>query len=242
MIAFVMSGGGNRGALEAGALLELLEAGIKPEMLVGTSAGALNAAFLATNPTLEGARKLADLWTHGRKEDFFPSGWFGMIWRLIRGQSLFSSDGLRRMAERYIPPDKRHFRDLQGIRLYTTAANLNTGKLYVWGDQSDASIIDAAVASAAHPLAFPPLKYQDYQLVDGGVVANVPIGLAVEKGATEIYVLNVGYSGQLVPDPGARKTTLARRCTEAEARQLCEQYAAKHKPGPLSRKAEYESE
>lgn len=48
--------------------------------------------------------------------------------------------------------------------------------------------------------------------------------------------------GQLVPDPGARKTTLARGCTEEEARAICRRHAAEHAPGPLSRKAEYESE
>ena len=51
MIAFVLSGGGNRGALEAGALLALFERGIQPDILVGTSAGAMNAAFIAINPT-----------------------------------------------------------------------------------------------------------------------------------------------------------------------------------------------
>jgi len=45
-----------------------------------------------------------------------------------------------------------------------------------------------------------------------------------------------------VPDPGARKHVLATRCTEDEARIICEAYAKTHKPGPLSRKAEYESE
>lgn len=198
MIAFVMSGGSNRGALEAGMLLALIEAGIRPDMLVGTSAGALNAGFLATDPSPEGARRLADIWAGARKEDFFPGGRFSMLKRLLRGQSLFSSDALRQSLERRFPPDKRRFGDLQGIRLYVTAANLNTGTLYLYGDQPEAFIIDAVLASAAHPLAFPPVRYQNLHLVDGGVVANVPVGIAVDKGATEIYILNVGYSGELV--------------------------------------------
>lgn len=48
--------------------------------------------------------------------------------------------------------------------------------------------------------------------------------------------------GVKVPDPTARKTTIARNCTEEEARRICQEHAAKHKPGPLSRKAEYERE
>jgi NTE family protein len=200
MIAFVMSGGGNRGALEAGAVLELFEQGVQPDILVGTSAGALNAAFVAANPTLEGARQLADVWTNAQKDDLFPGSWFSMIGRLASGRSLFPSEPVRKFAEKLIPPDKRTFGDLEGVKLYITAANLNAGRLYLFGDQPEASIVDAAIASAAHPLAFPPAEYQDSQLVDGGVVANVPVGVAVDKGATEIYILNVGYAGQLVED------------------------------------------
>lgn len=200
MLAFVMSGGGNRGALEAGALLELLEEGLQPDILVGTSAGALNAAFLATDPTLAGARRLADVWTNARRDDLFPGGWFSMLGRLASGHSLFPSEPLRNFAERHLPTARRRFGDLEGVRLYLTTANLNTGKLYLFGDDPDALIVDAAVASAAHPLAFPPLLYDGWQLVDGGVVANVPVGVAVDKGATEIYILNVGYAGKVVED------------------------------------------
>ena len=61
-VAFVLSGGANRGALEVGVLQVLLEHDIRPQILVGTSVGAINAAFLATNPTLEGARWLELMW------------------------------------------------------------------------------------------------------------------------------------------------------------------------------------
>lgn len=200
MIAFVMSGGGNRGALQAGALLRLLEEGIKPDILVGTSAGAINASYLATNPTLQGAQRLVELWSTARKDDLFPGSWFSMIGRLAQGLSLFPSDALRAFLEQHLPPDKRCFGDLKDIKLFITAANMNRGKLYLYGDLPQASIINAVMASTAHPLAFPPLKQDDVQLVDGGVVANVPIGIAIDKGATEIYVLNVGYGGTLVQD------------------------------------------
>lgn len=200
MRAFVMSGGGNRGALQAGALLELLEAGLTPDILVGTSAGALNAGVLATDPTLAGAQRLAEIWTGARKDDLFPGNTITMLARLAQGHSLFSSDALRRFVEQTLPADRRRFGDLRGVRLYITASNLNTGQIYLYGNHPDASLADAMVASAAHPLAFPPVSYADMQLVDGGVVLNVPISVAIEHGATEIYVLNVGYGGQLVPD------------------------------------------
>lgn len=203
MIAFVMSGGANRGALEAGALLALFEAGIKPDILVGTSAGSINASYIATNPTIEGARQLVEMWKQARREDFFPGRWYNMVWRLVRGRSLFSSDPFRDSIERRLPINKRRFGDLQGVKLYITAANLTTGTLYLYGEDPDASIVDAVMASTAHPLAYPPVRFGNYQLVDGGVIANVPTGIAVDKGATEIYILNVGYGGEVVSNRGS---------------------------------------
>ena len=63
-----------------------------------------------------------------------------------------------------------------------------------------------------------------------------------EVGSTP-YGLRCGFAGRYrVPDPGARKTTLAQGCTEEEARAICQRHAETHRPGPLSRKAEYERE
>ena len=191
MIAFAISGGGNRGALAAGALLGLLEAGIHPDILVGTSAGALNAAGLAVEPTLAGAGRLATMWGNVRTADFFPGGWLSMFGRLLAGRSLFSSDALRKFVERQVLADKRCFGDLQNVRLYITAANLQTRTLYLYGENPEAPILDAVMASLAHPLVFPPVRQGEWQLVDGGVVANVPVGVALDKGATEIYILDV---------------------------------------------------
>ena len=72
MLAFVLSGGGNRGALEVGALRVLVERGIRPEMLVGTSAGAVNAAMVASDPTLEGMQRLVNAWREVTKYDVYP--------------------------------------------------------------------------------------------------------------------------------------------------------------------------
>ncbi len=210
-VAFVLSGGGNRGALEVGALQALFEHGIKPDILVGTSAGAMNAAFIATDPTLEGAYRLGELWKSIRREDVFPGNKFTMFWRLITGKdSLFPSDHLRRLVEKYIPPNKKRFGDLS-IKLYITAANLNTATLYLFGDDPDALLVDAVMASAAQPVTFPPLEYNGWQFVDGGVVANVPIEVAIEKGAKEIYAIDVSYGGQVEPRVSGL-VNIARRC------------------------------
>ncbi len=197
MIAFVLSGGGNRGALEAGALEALFAHDIQPEMVVGTSAGALNAAYIAADPSLEGARRLSNLWQQVRKEDAFPGNWLSMTWRFISGQdSLHPNDNLRRFIEAHLPPGVNRFGDVAPMRLYITGACLNTSTLYIFGNDPDALLVDAVMISAALPPQLPPIEYQGYQYLDGGVVAAVPIEVALEKGATEIYAINVGYAGE----------------------------------------------
>lgn len=197
MIAFALSGGGARGALEVGALKALVEANIRADMIVGTSAGAINAAGFATNPTAAGVQRLAEHWIHAPADDIFPGNWFAIARRfLTRQDSLYPNDGLRRFIETCLPPGVTTFGDITQIRLYTTAANLNTSTLYLFGDDAKATLVDAVLASAAIPPLFPPVVYGGYQYVDGGVVANVPISVAVGQGATTIYAINLGDSGE----------------------------------------------
>ena len=100
MIAFVLSGGGNRGALEAGALVALFERGIQPDILIGTSAGAVNAAALALNPTLEGAQAVAAMWKTIKQSDIFPGNWFTFAWRFLTGaDSLSPNDNIRKLID-----------------------------------------------------------------------------------------------------------------------------------------------
>lgn len=200
MIAFVLSGGGNRGPLETGALQALFEHDIQPDILVGTSAGAMNAAFIATDPSLVGALTLGRLWQSIRRKDVFPGNPLTMAWRVLTGKvSLLSSANLCELVLTNLPPGVKTFADLR-VPLYTTAADLKTATLYLFGDDPAARIVDAVMASAALPVTFPPHPYSGAQLVDGGIVANVPIEIAMEKGATEIYAIDLGYSGEPVAD------------------------------------------
>ena len=99
----------------------------------------------------------------------------------------------------HVPPGKEHFGDLD-VKLYITAASLNTCTLYLYGDDPDALLLDAVLASAAIPAVFPPIEHDGGQYVDGGVVANVPIEIAIEKGATTIYAIHLGYAGVVTPE------------------------------------------
>ena len=195
MIGVVLSGGGNRGALEAGALIALFEHGIKPDILVGTSAGAMNSAFLATDPTFEGARKLADIWRAVKREDIFPGNLFSYAARFITGaDSLSSNDNLRKFVTSHLPPGFSTFGDIKDIKLYLTTSNINTAEIFLWGDDPAAALVEAVLSSAAAPPLLPPIEYDGFQYVDGAVCADVPISICIDRGATEVYAIDVGLS------------------------------------------------
>lgn len=192
-IAFVLSGGGNRGALQVGVLVVLLEHGIRPQILVGTSVGAINSAFLATNPTLEGARWLEKMWLEVSDKVFSQKDYIAAVWRLVtRKSSLYDSQKLRDLLESYFPKGIRQFSDIKGVELYITAVDLQTGELRVFGKDGSESIMDAIMASSALPILFAPWRYEGRQYVDGGVVSDLPLRVAVEAGATELYAIDIG--------------------------------------------------
>ena len=152
-VAFVLSGGANRGALEVGVLLALMEHDILPQILVGTSVGAVNAAILAINPTLEGARHLEELWREASDKIVVRRDYISAMWRLVTGRSsLYDSNKLKELLESFFPQDIRQFSDIKAAELYITAVDINSGELYVFGLARSQSILDAIMASccAAH--------------------------------------------------------------------------------------------
>jgi NTE family protein len=200
MVALALSGGANRGALEAGALLVLFEHGIRPDMVVGNSAGALNAAIIAADPSLEGARRLVKLWEEAQKHNLFPGNYLTMAWRLVSGKdSLFSNKRLKRFIESNVPSDRSRFADITAAKLYIVAADLNTGQLRLFGEDPKERIVDALMASTAYPPYLPPWNFRNRQYIDGGVIADVPINIALDKGAKEVYAIHVMGSEQAKP-------------------------------------------
>src|SRR2546429_8035626 len=102
-VAFVLSGGVSLGAIQVGMLKALLETGIKPDFLVGTSVGAINSAWIAGWPNTEGAAKLEELWVGLRRDDVFPLGWAAATGLRGRTNHLFSNAALRNLLERQHP-------------------------------------------------------------------------------------------------------------------------------------------
>jgi NTE family protein len=192
MRAFVLSGGGNRGPLEVGALQVLLERGIVPDMLVGTSAGAINAAFLAIDPSPDTARDLGHIWLKANEEGVFRRHRLTMLWRFMSGKdSLQSNEGFRRHVERSLPPEMQRFADIQAARLFIVATRLDTGEARVFGHDPQERLLDAIMASTALPPFFPPWACGDELLIDGGISADLPVSIAVAEGAREIYALHL---------------------------------------------------
>ena len=197
MIAFVLSGAGSRGPLQVGALQALLEAEIKPDFVVGTSAGAVNASYVASRGlTGEALTTMHAQWKRVKFDAVYPGGLLGAAWRLIRNsQSLYPNDGLRKLIESGLPKGVTTFQNLQ-LPLYVTAVDIVSGKLFLFGEDPRAPIVDAVLASSSIPGIHPPVEYHDLQLVDGGVLANVAASVAMNKGALQIYALNAGHAGE----------------------------------------------
>ena len=202
MIAFVLSGGGNRGALQGGALKALLERGISPDLIVATSVGALNGVTLAADPTAAGARRLAANWPLIRRTDIFPGNALTVGWRILTGRgSLHSQNNLARFMRRQVPPNVRRFKDLK-VPCIVTATSLSTGQLRLFGSDPSERLLDALLASTAIPPFFPPYHYQDELLADGALVANLPISQAIMRGARTIYTLEIVDELSAGAEPG----------------------------------------
>jgi NTE family protein len=195
--AFVLSGGASLGAVQVGMLRALLERQIAPDLLVGTSAGALNAAFIAGRGLdTDGVDALADVWAHLRSRSLFPIDPVRAVAALAgRSSALCSDRGLRHLLEEHLRFDRL---EDSPVPLVVVATDLLTGREVAL---SSGSAEQAILASCALPAVFPPVPYGDTVLVDGGLANNTAVSEAVRAGAETIYVLPSGYSCALAAPP-----------------------------------------
>lgn len=187
--AFVLSGGGSLGAVQVGMLQALGERGIVPDLLVGTSAGALNAAWVAGHGLSSASLdELARLWTGVRRRDVFPVDVGHALLALLgRRSALCSNDRLRELISRHVGIEG--FAEV-AVPVHLVAADLVSGEDVLI---SDGAIAAGVLASAAIPGVFPPVRIAGRSLVDGGVAHRTGVSQAVDLGASEIYVLPAGY-------------------------------------------------
>lgn len=197
MRAFVFSGGGNRGPLQVGAVRALLERDIRPDMVVGCSAGALNAAYLSREFSPEMVEELAQVWRETTLDDIYPGSRVGTLWRILsRKDSFYDNRNFYDFLQRTGSDPAQTFGSVPAYDLYITATDLGSGDLHVFGDDPGDHILDALMASTALPPVHPPWEVNGRQYIDGGTVTPLPLRVALERGATEIYALHLADGSQ----------------------------------------------
>ena len=192
-LAFVLGGGGARGAMQVGALRALFEAGLKPDLLVGTSIGAINATGLALwGVNLEGVETLERIYQKMQDSKLLDPRLLRFAWNTVsrhpnhRG-SLAAREFM--IAEGIVP--EILFGQINSVRLATVAADLHTGKSVIYGMDPEQSVMEGVLASIAIPPWFAPIEQAGQYIIDGGAVSNLPIEPAIKLGATEIIALDL---------------------------------------------------
>jgi NTE family protein len=184
--AFVLGGGGVLGAHEVGMLRALAEAGIAPDVVVGTSVGAINGAFVAADPAAA-ADRLADLWQGPNLQQAFSGNLLGRATTLARSRTnLHAIEPLRAMLERGLPVAT--FAGLE-LPFHCVAACIERASAHWF---TSGPLAPAVLASCAVPGLLPPVEVDGEHFFDGGLVHSIPVGRAVELGCRSIYVLQVG--------------------------------------------------
>lgn len=185
--AFVLGGGGILGSAEVGMLRALLERGIRPDLIVGSSVGALNGVAVAARPDMESVAELTRTWTSLQARDVFSNSVVGQVTNLVRhGTYLHGNGPLRRLITE--SAGEVSIEDLP-VQFQCVAACIEQASAH-WFDSGP--VVDAVLASCAVPGLLPSVRIGDRHFMDGGLVASVPVGRAVELGATRVFVLHVG--------------------------------------------------
>jgi NTE family protein len=185
--AFVFGGGGLLGACEAGMALALLEHGVAPDLVVGTSVGAINGVAVAANPSPAGARRLVEMWHRIAIDDLLTGTLFGRLGRLARsGTHLHANEPLRKLLTQTLPVTR--FDELP-VRFECVAASIERAQEHWF---TDGELVPAVLASAALPGVLPPVEIEGEHFLDGGLVNSIPIARALALGADIVYVLHVG--------------------------------------------------
>ncbi len=185
--AFVLGGGGLRGAAEVGMIKALAEAGIRPDVVVGTSIGAINGAVISSGPLEEMAERLEGMWEELTARGVLREGLFSRIANIARHRThLHTNDAMRKLLLDWLPVE--NFEDLT-VPFQCSAACVELSA-ECWFESGP--LIEAVLSSCAVPGLLPPVEVNGKHYIDGGVVNSIPISRALELGASTIYVLHVG--------------------------------------------------
>jgi NTE family protein len=205
----VLSGGGSLGAVQVGMLEALAERDVHPDLLIGTSAGAINAAYVAGHGSGgEALERLATTWRELRRQDVFPFDPVRHLLALAGSRpSLCSNHNLRALIDKHLP-----YRNLEdaAIPVHIVTTDLLSGQEVLLSTGDAAS---AVLASASIPGVLPAVQRDGLTLVDGGVANNAALSQAVALGANEIYVLPAGFACALQQPPTSAVATAVQALT-----------------------------
>jgi NTE family protein len=195
-IGFVLGGGGSLGAMQVGMLRAVAEAGITPDLAVGTSVGSLNAAVLALTRD-DPIERLRGIWAHMTRDEAFPGGVLSRVRTLTQSKThLFPNSGLKKIINEHVGADRR-FEDL-ALPLGVVTTQVDTAEPLLI---RSGPLLAPLLASCAIPGIFPPVEYDGRLLYDGGLVANVPMRQALAMGAQSLVVLDCAFPGKLPAEP-----------------------------------------
>lgn len=222
-LAFVLAGGGARGAMQVGAMRALLEAGFRPDLLVGTSIGAVNATGLALwgmdRSGIEALERAYQKVADSRLMDpRLPRVALGALSRhpnrraSHRMEEFFISVG--------ITPDMR-FDQIRTVRLGLVSADLDSGEAVVYGTDPDQSVLEGLMASIALPPWFAPIEKDGHLIIDGGALSNLPIEPTLRLGATEIIALDLSDPSGLLGNNNGHGQYLQKLIFAIAQRQMC---------------------
>src|SRR5512133_2701256 len=185
--AFVLGGGGMLGAAEVAMLRALFEHRIRPNLIGGTSVGAINGAFVAADPTPSAVDRLREVWEQLASEGIFAGSVLARVGTLLRTRThLHPREPLRELLSAHLPV--RTFAELR-VPFQCVAASIERAAEQWF---ADGALVEAVLASCAVPGLLPPVELDGEHFFDGGLVHSIPVGRAVALGADTIYVLHVG--------------------------------------------------
>jgi NTE family protein len=186
-VAFVLGGGGILGAHEVGMLRALAEHSVVPDIVLGTSIGAVNGALYAAEPSVEGVTRLTELWVESNLAEVSPGGLWRRAGTLARtGTHVQSFEEARQRLVSALPVER--VEDLR-IPFQCVAASIERAAEHWF---ASGVLADVVLASCAVPGLLPPVRIGDEHFIDGGIVNSIPVARAVALGAGTIYVLQVG--------------------------------------------------
>lgn len=185
-LALVLSGGATRGAFQVGVIDVLNRQGIQPDLLIGTSVGAINAAYWAFHPGEDLGVRLLGVWHEAAEGRILPDQALRIVGSVIASR-LHERNSLARILRRELPHPEASIEEAT-LPLQVVACNLGTGRVHVF---SRGPALPALLASAAVPGVFPPVMIEGEPYADGGLVANCPLQVAHASGATDVIAVDL---------------------------------------------------